>query len=240
MSERLEPSSRAAGLMLGPGVVVPDDASIGTNVVIHAGSVLGAGVRLEHGAVVGRPPAAPPGSRSRAEPARRTELGARAHVGVATVIGAGSRLGPGAYVGDHCLIRETVTLERDVVVGHGGAIAPGAVIGARTRIQNNALIAHGTTVEADVMVSGNVVFTDDMTIGRHGSAPTAGGATLRRGCRVGAGAILMPGIEIGEESLVGAGSLVRADVPPRTVVVGAPARPLRAVTGEELLENWPR
>jgi acetyltransferase-like isoleucine patch superfamily enzyme len=52
---------------------------------------------------------------------------------------------------------------------------------------------------------------------------------------VGAGAVLLPGIEIGEEAFVGAGAVVLRDVPPRTVVVGNPARAIREVPAEELL-----
>ena len=58
---------------------------------------------------------------------------------------------------------------------------------------------------------------------------------IRRGARVGGGATLLPGIEIGEEAFVGAGAVVTRDVPPRTLVVGSPARVLRQVPDEELL-----
>jgi len=61
------------------------------------------------------------------------------------------------------------------------------------------------------------------------------GPTIRRGARIGGGAVLLPGIEVGEEAFVGAGAVVVHDVAPRTVVVGNPARVLRAVPDEELL-----
>ena len=63
------------------------------------------------------------------------------------------------------------------------------------------------------------------------------GPTIRRGARIGGGAILCPGIEIGEEAFVGAGAVVTKNVEPRMLVVGNPARVLRAVADEELLEN---
>jgi acetyltransferase-like isoleucine patch superfamily enzyme len=61
------------------------------------------------------------------------------------------------------------------------------------------------------------------------------GPTIRRGARIGGGAILCPGIEIGEEAFVGAGAVVTKDVPARKLVVGNPARVLRDVPDEELL-----
>ena len=63
------------------------------------------------------------------------------------------------------------------------------------------------------------------------------GPTIRRGARVGGGAILCPGVEIGEEAFVGAGAVVTKDVPPHKLVVGNPARVLRDVPVDELLEN---
>jgi UDP-2-acetamido-3-amino-2,3-dideoxy-glucuronate N-acetyltransferase len=63
------------------------------------------------------------------------------------------------------------------------------------------------------------------------------GATIRRGARVGGGAILLPGIEVGEEAFVGAGAVVTKDVPPRKLVVGSPARVLRDVDEDELRAN---
>ena len=61
------------------------------------------------------------------------------------------------------------------------------------------------------------------------------GATIRRGARAGGGAVLLPGVEIGEEAFVGAGAVVLRDVPARAVVVGNPARQIREVPQEELL-----
>ena len=63
------------------------------------------------------------------------------------------------------------------------------------------------------------------------------GPTIRRGARIGGGAILCPGVEIGEEAFVGAGAVVTKDVPPRKLVVGSPARVLRDVADAELREN---
>jgi acetyltransferase-like isoleucine patch superfamily enzyme len=62
------------------------------------------------------------------------------------------------------------------------------------------------------------------------------GPTIRRGARVGAGAVLCPAVEIGEEAFVGAGAVVVRDVPPRVLVVGNPARILRDVPSDELLD----
>jgi acetyltransferase-like isoleucine patch superfamily enzyme len=63
------------------------------------------------------------------------------------------------------------------------------------------------------------------------------GPTIRRSARIGGGAILCPGIEVGEEAFVGAGAVVTKDVPPGVVVVGSPARVIRDVHPDELRKN---
>jgi acetyltransferase-like isoleucine patch superfamily enzyme len=64
------------------------------------------------------------------------------------------------------------------------------------------------------------------------------GATLRRACRIGGGAVLTPGVEVGEEAFVAAGAVVTRDVPARAVMIGVPARVVREVADEDLIERW--
>jgi acetyltransferase-like isoleucine patch superfamily enzyme len=81
-----------------------------------------------------------------------------------------------------------------------------------------------------------VVTTNDNFMGRTEKRHALRkGPTIRRGARVGGGAILCPSVEIGEEAFVGAGAVVTKDVPPRVIVVGNPARVLRDVPEHELL-----
>jgi acetyltransferase-like isoleucine patch superfamily enzyme len=64
------------------------------------------------------------------------------------------------------------------------------------------------------------------------------GAILRRACRIGGGAVLVPGVEIGEEAFVAAGAVVTNDVAARALVMGVPARVVRRVPDDDLLERW--
>jgi UDP-2-acetamido-3-amino-2,3-dideoxy-glucuronate N-acetyltransferase len=83
-----------------------------------------------------------------------------------------------------------------------------------------------------------VILTNDDTMGRHEAGVPPDGPTLRSACRIGGGAVILPGVEIGEEAVVGAGAVVLENVPARKVVVGVPARELRDVGDDELLERW--
>ncbi len=102
-----------------------------------------------------------------------------------------------------------------------------------TKIQAEAYITAYSTLEEHVFIAPCVVTTNDNFMGRtEARHDLIAGPTIRRGARIGGGAILCPGIEIGEEAFVGAGAVVTKDVPPRVIVVGNPARVLRDVPDE--------
>jgi acetyltransferase-like isoleucine patch superfamily enzyme len=232
----LRPSERAPGLLLGEGVELPTDAAIGGNVVIHPGTVLAPGVSVQDGAVLGKPPAF--GARSKADRSASLPplvIGEGAVVCAGAVIVAGAAVGPGAVIGDQVYVRERSAVGRDSLVGRGCSIENDVVIGARARVQTGAYVTAFTEIEDDVFVAPMVVTANDLTAGRRAPGVPLRGPRLRRACRVGAGAVLLPGIEIGEEAFVGAGAVVLKDVAARAVVVGNPARQIREVLDEELL-----
>jgi acetyltransferase-like isoleucine patch superfamily enzyme len=106
-----------------------------------------------------------------------------------------------------------------------------------TRIQAEAYVTAYSTIEEHVFIAPCVVTTNDNFMGRtERRHEVMKGPTIRRGARVGGGAVLCPGIEVGEEAFVGAGAVVTKDVPARVVVVGNPARVLRDVPEAELLD----
>ena len=140
-------------------------------------------------------------------------------------------------LGDQSCVRERVTIGDDVVLGRGSLIENDTTVGALTKIQAEAYITAYSTLEDNVFIAPCVVTTNDNFMGRtERRHELVAGPTIRRGARVGGGAILCPGVEIGEEAFVGAGAVVTKDVPPRTIVVGNPARVLREVSADELLD----
>jgi acetyltransferase-like isoleucine patch superfamily enzyme len=218
--------------------VLPDDAVLGGHVIIHPGTVLGSGVTLQDGAVVGKPPAF--GARSNAPRAAPSaaELEEGATLCAGAIVVAGARVGRGALVGDQAHVRERAVIGEESSVGRGSQVDFDVTVGARVRIQSGCYLTARSRVEDDVFVAPGVVTTNDRHATRHGPEYELEGATLRRGCRVGGGAVLLPGVEVGEEALVAAGAVVTVDVPPRTVVMGVPARHVRDVGDEELLERF--
>jgi UDP-2-acetamido-3-amino-2,3-dideoxy-glucuronate N-acetyltransferase len=234
----LRPSERAPGLLLGEGVRLPDSAWVGGNVVIHDGTVVGEGARIQDGAVLGKRLALGPGSTARRGDLPPLELGADATVGANAVVLAGARIGARAVVGDRAHVRERAAVGDGSVVGSGSAVDNDVTIGARVKIQTGCYVTAFSVVEDDVFVAPGVTTTNDNEMGRHERGARLRGAILRRACRVGAGSILLPGIEVGEEAFVAAGALVTHDVDARTLVMGVPARVVRQVEDAELLEQW--
>jgi acetyltransferase-like isoleucine patch superfamily enzyme len=213
-------------------------AEIHPSATVYPGTVLGEGVRVLENAVVGKQPTLSSRSTARREPLPPTVIGDGAVVSTGAILFAGSTIGARVILGDQSCVRERVTIGDDVVVGRGSLVENDTAIGAMTKIQANAYITAYSTLEDHVFIAPCVVTTNDNWMGRtearHGNVK---GPTIRRGARVGGGAIICPQVEIGEEAFVGAGAVVTKDVPPRVVVVGNPARVLRDVPPAELLEN---
>jgi len=135
-------------------------------------------------------------------------------------------------------VRERALVGPGSVIGRGSAVDNDVTVGERVRVQTGCYLTAFSTVEDDVFVAPGVTLTNDHTMGRHGPDHRLRGATLRRACRVGGGAVLVPGVEVGEEAYVAAGAVVIGDVAPRSVVMGVPARHVREVGDEDLLERF--
>ena len=231
------PGPRVPGPLLGEGVVVGDRVSFGAYVVVHAGTVIGDGCTIEDHAVLGKRPRLARHSGARGA-VRALELGAGVSVGVGAVVFAGAGVGAETIVGDQAFVRERSQIGEGSVIGRGSVVDNDVVIGERVRVQTNVYLTAFTIVEDDVFVGPGALTTNDDTMARHGEQTPLRGATLRRACRVGGGSVLTPGVEIGEEAFVAAGAVVTRDVPARAVVMGVPARVVREVGAEDLLERW--
>jgi len=213
-------------------------ADVHPTAVVHPGTVLGEGVKVLEHAVVGKQPSLSPRSTAKREPLPPAAIGDGTIVSTGAIVFAGTTIGARVILGDQSCVRERCEIGDDVVVGRGSLVENDTSIGTLTRIQADAYITAYSTLEDNVFIAPCVVTTNDNFMGRTEQRhELVQGPTIRRGARVGGGAVLCPGVEIGEEAFVGAGAVVVNDVPPRKLVVGNPARVLRDVSEDELLEN---
>lgn len=226
----------APGLVLSPTARIADDVEFGANVVVHGDTVIEAGVVIQDGVILGKPPRLSARSSSVAPVGGPLVVEAGASICAQAIVFAGSRIGAGAIVGDQAYVRERTVIGAGSVVGRGTAVDNDVVIGERVRLQTQVYITAHSVIEDDVFVGPCAMTTNDNTMARQRDGDTLRGATLRRACRIGGGTVIVPGVEVGEEAFVAAGSVVTNDVPPRGVVIGVPGRVVRYVEDADLLD----
>ncbi|MCL6471236.1 MAG: N-acetyltransferase [Firmicutes bacterium] len=220
-----------ADVELGEGV------RIGHNCVIHEGTKIGENVVMGDGAVVGKQPnPAKTSTLSYSEPQPALKVGANCIIGTGAVLYAGSSIGENVMIADLASIRENCRIGEFSLIGRGVCIENGVTIGSYTKVQSNAYITAYTTLEDHVFIAPCVTTTNDNFMGRTKERfKHIKGPHIKRGARVGGNAILLPGVVVGEEAFIAAGSIVTKDVPPGKLVMGVPARVVRDVPEEEKL-----
>lgn len=122
-----------------------------------------------------------------------------------------------AKIGANCNICAHVLIENDVVIGDNVTIKSGVQLWDGLRVENNVFIGPNVTFTNDLYPRSKV-YPDQFLI-----------TTVKEGASIGANATILPGITIGENSMVGAGSLVTKDVPSGVVVFGSPAKIMRKI-----------
>jgi len=209
---------------------------IADTAIVYPGTVIGDGCRILDYAVVGKQPTLGPRSTTKHEELPPLELGPGTVVSTGAIVFAGTRIGARVIVGDQACVRERCRIGDDVVIGRGALVENDTTVGELSKIQADAYVTAYSTLEDNVFIAPRVITTNDNFMGRtERRHALRKGPTIRRGARVGAGAVLCPAVEIGAEAFVGAGAVVVEDVPPGVVVVGNPARELREVAEDEKL-----
>jgi UDP-2-acetamido-3-amino-2,3-dideoxy-glucuronate N-acetyltransferase len=136
-----------------------------------------------------------------------------AQIGTGTKIWHFSHVMPGAIIGERCNLGQNVV------------VMPGTRLGDNVKVQNNVSIYEGVVLEDDVFCGPSCVFTNVVNPRSHVSRKSEYQRTVvRRGASIGANATILCGITLGEYSFIGAGAVVRSDVPDFALMVGVPAR----------------
>lgn len=152
-------------------------------------------------------------------------IGDNALIRSGTIIYSNVKIGSGFKTGHNALIRENCEIGDNVLLGTNSVIDGSCKLGSNISIQTAVYITTYTTIEDNVFIGPRVVTTNDKYM-HYGDKLI--GPTIKKGARIGANAILLPGVIIGEGAVVGSGAVVTKDVPPGVTVVGNPARVLKS------------
>jgi acetyltransferase-like isoleucine patch superfamily enzyme len=198
--------------------------AIAPTAIVYPNVHLGAEGAVGHFVIIGVP------ARDQKPGGMRTSLGDKAVVRSHTVIYAGNTIGANFQTGHGVLIRELNEIGDDVSIGSHSVIEHHVIIRNRVRIHSNVFIPEFSVLEEGTWVGPNVVFTNAPYPLSPDAKANLKGPHLLRGAKIGANSTVLPGVVIGRDALVGAGSVVVRDVPDGKVVVGNPARIIKDVS----------
>ena len=240
MSNSISKNARIAeSVIIGHNVIIGDGVEIGHNVVIHDFVEIGNNCKIFDGTILGKKPAKASMSALTEDKENMPPLviGNLVTIGAGCVIYRGAVISDMAFFGDLATVREDVEIGTGTIIGRGVTVENKVQIGKKCKIESNAYITAMSTIEDYCFIAPCVAFSNDNFLGRTEERKKHfKGPILRKGARIGVGAALLPGVEIGEDALVAAGSVVTKNVPPRVIVMGAPAKFLRDVPEDQLIE----
>jgi len=229
----------AKNIFIEDDATIGDNCQIGYNVIIRKGTTIGNNVRIGDNTVIGKYPMRATLSIFKEEKnLSPTYIGDNCLIGANTVIYIGSDILNNILIADLASIRENTSIGEYTIIGRGVTVENYVKIGKRCKLESECYITAYSELEDYVFIAPGVVTSNDNFLGRTEERfKHFKGITVKKGARIGANAVILPGKTIGEDALVAAGSVVTKDAPPRKIVMGSPARIIRDVPEEQLIKN---
>jgi acetyltransferase-like isoleucine patch superfamily enzyme len=205
---------------------------IGAYAVICGGTVIGEGTWVEEHALVGRAERGYAVGHVYTGTGADTALGREVVVRSGAVIYAGTRIGDGTLVGHHTLLRSFVTVGEESHLGHHLTVERASTIGAQVRCSPGSHVTSSCVLGDRVFLGAGVRTINDRELIWRDPVrkPELVPPRFERGTRIGSGSVILAGVTVGEEALVGAGSVVTRNIPAGSVAYGVPARVHRCRT----------
>lgn len=212
-------------------VVIEENVILHDNVVVYPGTIIKNGAEIYDNCVIGKLPTTP-GSTAReySSEYEKTVIGENTILCPSVVIYTGTVIGHNTLLGDNCSIREKCIVGDYCIISRNVSVNYETEIGDYTKIMDNSHITGNMKIGSHVFISVLVASTNDNSMGRDNNATeNLSGPIVEDYVTIGAGASLLPGVVIGENSIVGASALVTKNVPAGKVVMGIPAKIVRNV-----------
>ena len=198
---------------------------ISKTAIIHPGVKLGKVCVIEDFVIIGAPPkGSVPGE-------LETVIGDNAVIRSHTVIYAGNKIGNNFQTGNKANIRELNEIGDDVSIGTLSVIEHHVKIGHGVRVHSQVFIPEYCVLEEGCWIGPNVVLTNAKYPKSRNAKKELAGVHIMKNAIVGANSTLLPGINVGQFALIGAGSVVTKDVLSKAVVAGNPAVPINNISG---------
>ncbi|MBM3129311.1 MAG: transferase [Chloroflexi bacterium] len=207
-----------------PKAIVEPGVILGNNVVVHENVIVRAGTTIHDNVVLGRKPQVAGIIQRLPKPQLGPlEIGSGCVIGAGAVLYVGTTVGDSTLIGDLACIREECRIGNHVVIGRGVMLNYNIEIRDRVRIMDLSHFGGDILIEEDAFIGPGVCTANDNNMGLIANVQRKG-PHICRGASIGVGVILLAGVTIGEQAIVGAGALVAKDVPARTIAIGIPAR----------------
>lgn len=206
------------------GVIIGNNVTIHPHVVIEPGVILGDNVEVFPGAYIGKEPKGP-GLARRPSFEPWIKIGDNCNIGPHSVIYYEVEVGANTLIGDGASIREKCKIGFNCIISRHVTINYSASVGNYSKVMDGTHITGNCKVGNNVFIAPNVGMANDNALGKLSYDETAIiGPIIKDSASIGLGALLLPGVVIGENAVVGVGSVVTSDVPDTAVVMGVPAR----------------
>jgi len=225
--------------VIGDKVIVGNNVTIGNHVVIHEGTKIGDNVRIDDHTVIGKIPMRVATSALKADNTLMgCSIGDGCVVGTSVILYRGCTIDKECLIADLATIRENVKIGCNTIIGRGVAVENHCNIGSYCKLETNVYITAFSQLEDQVFVAPGVITSNDNYAARLKGKPSEfEGVTIKRGGRIGAQATILPGKVIWEDGFAAAGSMVTKDIPTKEIHCGNPARYLRDVPEDQLVDN---
>lgn len=168
----------------------------------------------------------------------KTIIGKKARIRSGSVIYAGCRIGDNLETGHNTVVREENIIGDNFKIWSNSILDYGCKIGKNVKIHSNCYIAQSTIIEDDVfiapgVITANAIYPVSKFFKEHMKGPT-----IKKEAKIGINSTILPFVEIGEHSLIGAGSVVTKDIPPKSVAYGNPAKIIGSVDNLRDIKLW--